>query len=361
MPTTQLSADSLSEFCINAYLALGLSRDDSELVADSLVQADLWGHQSHGVMRTFWYGKRIQSGATRVAAVPELVIDGGAVAVMDGKDGVGQVVVRRAMQEAIDRSKLHGIGAVAVRNSGHFGTAMYFSRMAVCQGCIGFLCTNASPAMAPWGGRSKLIGTNPWSIAAPAGRYAPMMLDIANTAVARGKLYVAGKKGEAIPEGWAIDSDGRPTTDAAAGILGNILPMAGHKGFAVATMMDVLSGILSGSQFGDAVVGPYVAEGRSGVGHLVIALDIGSFRPLEDFNADAERLVDSIRNNPLADGSDRIYYPGEPEAQAEQVHRKTGVEIPADTLAELDEAASAMGILPLSVLAQTHGGTGRSS
>ncbi len=351
MPTKHLSATCLSKFCTTTYTTLGLPKSDAELLSDSLVQADLWGHPSHGVMRTFWYGKRIQSGATKAASAYELVLDGGAIAVIDGNDGVGQVITYHAMQEAIKRSKQHGIGAVAVRNSGHFGTAMYFTRMAARAGCIGFLCTNASPAMAPWGGRSKLIGTNPWSIATPAGRYSPMMLDIANTAVARGKLYVAQKRGEAIPQGWAIDTEGRPTMDAAAGIAGNILPMAGHKGYAIATLMDVLSGILSGSHFGNAVVGPYVAQGRSGVGHLVIALDIASFRPLQDFNADVEKLIESIKNNPLAAGSDEIYYPGEPEARAEEYHRGVGVEIPEETLAELDAGARALGVIPISVLA----------
>jgi len=354
MPVKRLSADCLSEFCSSAYLALGLARADANLLANSLVQADLWGHQSHGVMRTFWYAKRIQSGAIKVASAQEFVLDGGAVAVMDGQDGIGQVIACRAMQEAIERSKRHGIGAVAVRNSGHFGTAMYFTRMAAREGCIGFLSTNASPAMAPWGGRSKLVGTNPWSIAAPAGRQAPMMLDIANTAVARGKLYVAQKRGEEIPEGWAMDKEGNPTTDPAAGIIGNILPMAGHKGYAISTMMDVLSGILSGSHFGSGVVGPYVAEGSSGVGHLAIALDIAAFRPLQDFNADMERLIESIRSTPLASGSDKIYYPGEPEACAEEHHRRVGVEIPEETLAELDAGARALGIVPLSALTESH-------
>jgi len=171
-----------------------------------------------------------------------------------------------------------------------------------------------------------------------------MMLDIANTAVARGKLYLARKQGQPIPEGWAIDKDGKPTTDAAAGIAGNILPLAGHKGYAIATMMDMLSGILSGSQFGSAVVGPYAEEGRSGVGHLAIALDIGSFRPIEDFDADVERLIESIKRNPPADESEEIYYPGEPEARAEEYHRGLGVVIPEETLAELDAAAKALGV-----------------
>ncbi len=297
MTKKRFSAQRLAEFATSSYLALGLPEADARLLADSLVQADLWGHQSHGVMRIFWYGDRIRSGAMTAATAPEIVVDGGAIAVLDGHDGVGQAVAARAMREAIDRAGVHGIGAVAVRNSGHFGTAMYFTRMAALAGCIGFLSTNSSPAMPPWGGREKRVGANPWSIAAPAGRHPPMMLDIANTAVARGKLYLARQRGEPIPEGWAIDGDGHPTTDAAAGIAGCILPMAGHKGYAIATMMDVLSGILGGSAFGSNVVGPYSPDGSSGAGHFAFALNIAAFRPRDAFDADMEQLIEDLKNN----------------------------------------------------------------
>jgi len=351
MPAVQISTSCLAQFCTAVYQALGLPREDAVLLADSLLQADLWGHPSHGVMRTFWYGARIESGAMQAVTTTELVVDAGAIALIDGNDGIGQVIAKQAMQQAIRRARRHGVGAVAVRNSGHFGTAMYFTRMAADAGCIGFLSSNASPAMAPWGGSRKLIGTNPWSIATPAGRYPPMMLDIANTAVARGKLYVASKRGEAIPWGWATDRDGLPTTDALAGIAGNILPMAGHKGFAIATLMDVLSGILSASQFGTAVVGPYAAEGRSGVGHLAIVLDISAFRPLAEFCADVEQLIESIKGHPPAAGIDEIYYPGEPEARAEARQQERGIEMPTQTISELDAGARALGVATLSQLA----------
>jgi len=352
MPSDPIPAKCLAQFVLAAYLKLGLPREDAELVADALVQADLWGHQSHGVMRTFWYSKRLQSGAMRAVTETELVVDGGAIAVIDGHDGVGQVIATRAMQQAIDRAKRHGVGAVAVRNSGHFGMVMYFTRMAARQGCVGFLSTNASPALAPWGGRQKLIGNNPWSIAAPAGRYAPMILDFANTAVARGKLYLARQRGEPIPEGWAMDEQGRPTTDAVTGIAGVILPMAGHKGYAIATMMDVLSGILSGSSFAPDIVGPYMPEVRSGAGHMAIALNIEAFRPLKDFTADMERLIERIKSVPRVEGVEEIFYPGEPEAIADERNRKRGVVIPDDTLAELDVGAKELGIATLSELSR---------
>ena len=223
----------LISFGAAVFVALGVPAADAQLFADSLVCADLWGHSSHGVMRLPWYARRLQSGVMRAVTQPQTVVDAAAVAVLDGCDGIGQVLATQASREAMRRAKLHGIGAVAVRNSNHFGAAMYYSLLGPPQGCIVMVTTNASPAMAPWGGREKRVGTNPWSLAAPAGRHAPMVLDIANTAVARGKIYLARQKGEPIPAGWALTAEGEPTTDATAAVAGLIAPMAGHKGYAM--------------------------------------------------------------------------------------------------------------------------------
>ncbi len=338
-----VAANDLRRFVAACYRSMGVPETSAELVADSLVQADLWGHQSHGVMRTFWYAARLQSGAMDPSARPALS-SAGALSTMDGQGGVGQVVAQAAMSAAILAAKDHGIGAVAVRNSGHFGTAMYFTRMAAAAGCVGFLSTNASPAMAPWGGTEKRVGNNPWSWAAPAGRHPPMMLDIANTAVARGKLYLARQRGQAIPEGWAIDAEGCATTDPAAGIAGTILPMGGHKGYAVSVLMDVLSGVLTGSRFGTAIVGPYVPEGESGVGHLAIAIDIAAIRPLEAFNADMERMIADLKSAPRAPGFDEIFYPGEIEARNETEAMARGIDLPEATAAELRSRARDIGV-----------------
>lgn len=341
---TKANPAQLRSFARDCYRAMDVPEEHAALLADTLVQADLWGHASHGVMRIFWYGERILSGATDPAAQPDLSGQALALRVIDGRDGIGQVMAHRAMTEAIAAAKAHGIGAVAVRNSGHFGTAMYFTRMAALQGCIGFLSTNASPAMAPWGGREKRVGNNPWSWAAPAGRNPPMMLDLANTAVARGKIYVARQKGDAIPEGWAMDLDGRPTTDPAAAIAGNILPMAGHKGYAISVLMDVLSGVLSGSAQGRGVVGPYMPEGRSGVGHLAIAIDIASVRPLTEFEADMQRMIEDIKSTPLADGTEEIFYPGEIEARSEARFLAEGIDLPTATADDLRKRAAEIGV-----------------
>jgi len=334
----------LKHFCVRVLTSYGVPERDAEVVADSLVQADLWGHQSHGVMRLPWYTARIESGAMNAVTRIETVSGLGAISVLDANDGIGQVAAARAASVAIGLAKHQGIGAAAVRNSGHFGTAMYYTLMAAREGCIGILTTNASPSMAPWGGRVKAVGTNPWSIAAPNGRHAPFVLDIANTGVARGKIFLARQKGSHIPEGWAIDEAGRSTIDPAAALLGNILPMAGHKGYAISVMMDVLSGVLSGSGFLGGVAGPYQAETRSGCGHLFIAVKIDAFRPLSAFETDMEKMVDALRSVPLAEGHDAIFYPGEREAIADAENRRTGLTLAADTLADLIKLAGKRGL-----------------
>lgn len=333
--------DRLQQFTGLLFEHAGVPREDAAVIADSLVLADLWGHQSHGVLRASWYLTRLRNGAMAAVADTAFITDAGAMAVLDGRDSIGQIVAAHAARSAINRAKLHGIGVVSVRNSNHFGTAMYFTRMAAAANCIGFLSTNGSPAMPPWGGLKKTVGTNPWSISAPAGRQPPMVLDIANTAVARGKLYLAKNRGSSIPAGWAIDREGSPTTDPVAALTGNILPMAGHKGYAISVMMDVLSGVLSGSRFLTGVHGPYEPSQKSGCGHLFIALNIAAFRPLAEFELDMERMIAELRSSPRAAGTGEIYYPGEIEAHAETQNRRQGLQLATDTIADLETLARA--------------------
>jgi LDH2 family malate/lactate/ureidoglycolate dehydrogenase len=342
---TRIAPERLLDFATAVYVRTGMPEEDARLAADTQVQADLWGHQSHGVMRLPWYVARLRAGVCDPAAKPEAVVDAGAIAVLDGGDGMGQVLTAHAMQDAIRRAKAHGIGAVALRNSNHFGTAMYFTLMAARAGCVGFLSTNASPAMAPWGGRRKAVGTNPWSWAAPAGSHPPMVLDIANTGVARGKIYLARQKGQSIPEGWAINAAGAPTTDPAEAIEGIILPMAGHKGYAIAVVMDMLSGVLTGGAFGTGVHGPYQTEHRSGAGQFMIALDIGAIQPLAEFGARMDRLIAELKSVPLAQGFEEVVYPGEIEARNDVRSRADGLLLPPDTLADLSKLANETGLI----------------
>jgi len=317
---------------------------DARLVARCLVQAELWGHPSHGLLRLGWYVARIRSGVVDPAANPETVVDLGALALLDGHEGPGHVLCAHAAAEAVRRAREHGVGVVGVRNSNHFGMAAHFTRMIAEQGCVGVVTTNGSPAMAPWGGREKAVGANPWSIAAPAGTHGVTVMDIANVNAARGKIYAARERGAAIPEGWALDAKGRPTTDPAAAIDGVILPMGGHKGYAISFMMDVLSGVLTGSSFATGVSGPQQAERRSGCGHLVLAVDVAAMADPGDFGRRMEALIAEMRAVPLAGGFDEIFFPGEIEDRGRARRQREGIELPAKTMEALERLAAETGV-----------------
>jgi LDH2 family malate/lactate/ureidoglycolate dehydrogenase len=188
------------------------------------------------------------------------------------------------------------------------------------------------------------VGTNPWSIAAPAGRLPPLLMDMANTAVARGKIYLARQRHERIPEGWAIDNAGQATTDPQTAIDGIVLPMAGHKGYAIAVAMDVLSGVLSGSSFLSGVHGPYETGSRSGAGHFIVAMNIAAFQPLAQFNSRMEKFIEELKSVPLAKGIDEVFYPGEIEARKDARYRRQGLMLPADTISDLAKIAKRCGL-----------------
>ncbi|MEC8642825.1 MAG: Ldh family oxidoreductase [Pseudomonadota bacterium] len=339
-----IDPDRLRHFITDIYLAMDVPAVTAAHLADTLVAADLWGHSSHGVMRTFWYGTRIASGATRLDTEPQIITDTGPLLALDGGDGIGQQVTQHAVELAAARARQYGIAAVSIRNSGHFGTAMYFTRQLAVQNMIGFLATNASPAIPPAGGRDKLIGNNPQSWAAPTGLATPYLLDFAHSAVARGKIYLAREKGEAIPIGWALDSAGQATTDPSAAIAGTLLPMAGHKGAGLSALMDILSGLLSGSEYGGGVTGPYIADRRSGAGHFLMAIDIASLRPLDAFLADMQAMIAAWKASPPQDGVAEILYPGEPEHQHADAARAGGITLPDDVVADLVTRAAALGV-----------------
>lgn len=345
--TARIAAAPLIDFATAVYTSAGVPQADAHLIADTLVQADLWGHQSHGVLRLGWYLDRIRNGVMKPVTTPEFVVDAGAIAVIDAHDGIGHVATMLATSEAIRRAKQHGIGAVAVRNSNHFGTCMYYTRRVATAGCVAMLTSNGGPAMAPWGGRKKIVGTNPWSIAAPVAgddTRAPFVVDMAATGVARGKIYLAKNKNLPIPLGWAINKDGAPTTDPQEAIDGIILPMAEHKGYAIAAMVDMMSGVLTGSGFLSAVHSPYKTAEISHCGHLMIAMDIAKFQPLDQFHARMQAFAHEIKSVPLAKGFDEVFYPGEIEDNNDVKFRREGLMLPEDTIADLRRIAKETGL-----------------
>lgn len=341
---THATPDQLTAFAAAVLEAEGVPVTGAGLVARCLVQAELWGHPSHGMLRLGWYVARIRSGVVDPAAKPETVADRGPLAVLDGREGLGHVLAAHAAAEAVRRAREHGVGVVAVRNSNHFGMAAHFTRMIAEQGCVGIVTTNGSPAMAPWGGREKAVGANPWSIAAPAGRHGVTVMDIANVNAARGKIYAARERGATIPEGWALDAEGRPTTDPAAAIAGVILPMGGHKGYAISFMMDVLSGVLTGSSFATGVSGPQQAELRSGCGHLVLAVDVAAVADPGAFGERMEALIAEMKAVPLAEGAEEIFFPGEIEDRSRARRKREGIEVPAKTMEALERLAAETGV-----------------
>ncbi|MCC6535120.1 MAG: Ldh family oxidoreductase [Burkholderiales bacterium] len=344
MDKDRIDPDRLLEFATAVYARAGMPLDDARLIADTLVQADLWGHQSHGVLRLGWYLDRLRNGVMRAVPRIEQLVDAGAIGLIDGHDSAGQVVTMHAARQAIRRSKAHGVGVVGVRNSNHFGTCMYYTLAGAREGCVMLLASNGGPAMAPWGGRKKIIGTNPWSIAAPAEPRPPLVVDMANTGVARGKIYLARNKRLPIPLGWAINAAGEPTTDAQEAIEGIILPMAEHKGYAIAVVVDLLSGVLTGSGFLSAVHSPYETAQKSNCGHFMIAIDIAVFQPLGAFHARMQDYIAQLKAVPLAKGFEEIFYPGEMEARNDARNRREGLSLPDDTLADLTRIARDMGL-----------------
>lgn len=339
-----VKADELTKFGTSVLLATGVPQADAHLLSDSLVTAELWGHSSHGMLRLPWYVERLRSGAMEAVTKSEIVQDNGAIVVVDGHHGIGQTLTMEAVHLGIERARNHGISAVAVRNSNHFGTAAYFTRETAKAGCVAFLATNASPAMAPWGGKQKAIGTNPWSIAAPAGSKGVAVMDIANTAVARGKIYLAAERGQDIPPLWAADENGVPTTDAQKAIHGLILPMAGHKGYVISFMMDVLAGVLTGSNFGSTVAGPYDPTRRSGCGHLLITIDVKSMMSEGEFAERMEALINEIKDIPKADGTDEIFFPGEMEDSNTHRLAEAGITIADNTWQSLHKLSTETGV-----------------
>src|SRR5882757_4668056 len=313
MSAHTIDAPAFTEFGTRILTKLGVPERDAHLFADSLVVAELRGHSSHGLLRLPWYVARLGGGATQAVTKATVVTDSGPLLVLDGHHGIGQVLTAKDVDLGVERAREYGIADVAVRNSNHFGTAAYFTRRAADAGCVALLATNASAAMTPWGGREKAVGTNPWSIAAPAGSYGTVVMDIANTAGARGKIYLAKEREESIPEGWAANADGVPTTDARAAVHGLILPMAGHKGYAMSFMFDVLAGVLTGSAFGAGVAGPYEPDRRSRCGHFLMVVDIAAMQAPQEFSWRMEALVAQTKAVPTAPGVSEIFVPGEIE------------------------------------------------
>ena len=334
----RLTVEAATQAAQRIFEAAGLPAEDAAVVTDNLIQADLRGHSSHGISRIRVYCDRIRDGF--VAAKPVIQVENETAATihLDGGHGMGAVVARQAMLMCVEKAKGSGVAVCSVRAGNHFGIASYYTMLASAEDMIGYACSNAPATMAPWGGISPMLGTNPFSMAVPAGRHHPIVLDSSSSIVARGKINLAEIEDRPIPLGWAIDKAGHPTTDATEALQGSVLPFGEHKGYGIALMIDILSGVLSGAGYGPHL-GPLWdnSDTHQNLGFFLLAIDIASFCDLRDFKRRIDQMIDEIKTSEKATGSDEILVPGEIEFRSEQYNCEHGIIVGPGVLRDLDE------------------------
>lgn len=343
VPTT-FNVSKLEQFCHSVFYRAGVPSEHAAVIAGSLVQADLRGVDSHGVVRTQIYLKRLEEGMVDPHAQVELVSTTNATALIDGRNQFGAVVGNKALSVSMDMARRNGAGIVGVKGSNHFGTCAYYVLQAVQQGFALLIMSNASQTMPPTGGVRPFIGTNPLAVGVPTGG-TPFVLDMATSVVSRGKIIVAAQKGEDIPLGWAIDKWGNPTTNAAAALEGSVLPLGGAKGYGISMFIDILSGVLTGAGFGRYVNNMYENwEEPQNVGHLFITIDINRFIPIASFKERMDQYIAEIKAEPKAPGIKEILVPGEIEQRLTEERMRDGIRLPYKVAEELHEIGRKYGV-----------------
>ena len=335
---TKYSFDRLHQFAVNLFIKIGCFNDQAIEAANVLLSADLRGVDSHGVARLMGYLRLYEK--NRINSKPQLSVvhETPSTAVVDGDAGLGLVAGPYAMRLAIEKAKNVGTGWVAVKNSNHYGIAGYHAMMALEADCIGISMTNASPLVAPTYAKERLLGTNPIAVAVPAGDEPPFIADMATTTAANGKLEILQRKNESAPMGWLQDKEGQPT-QAAQGIVegGALLPLGGdrehgsHKGFILGSIVDILSAVLSGANYGPWVP-PFVSfldpdpnPVGEGIGHFFGALRIDAFRPASEFKTHMDIWIKRFRNAETINETNKVIIPGDPERRMDQLRRKEGI------------------------------------
>ncbi|MFZ5918488.1 MAG: Ldh family oxidoreductase [Chloroflexota bacterium] len=357
---TTVKPDALRAFCVRIFERLDVPTADAEITADVLLAANLRGVDSHGVARLRRYVKGLQDGIMLAHPAEKTVSETATTALVDAGAGLGQPVSRRAMNTAIEKAKRYGSGFVTVRNSNHYGIAGYYAMMALEHDLIGISLTNADVLVVPTFGRDAMLGTNPIAVAVPAGKEQPYVLDMATSTVPRGKLEVYNRQGKPLPLGWATDETGASTTDAArvldnftARRGGGLLPLggageefSGYKGYGLALLVDILSGVLPGAGYADTIY-PKTPEGKplpADVGHFFGAISIQAFRPLDEFQASMDDIIRRMKATPKAKGAERIYIHGEKEYEMADRRLQDGIPLGTKVEADLQALARELGV-----------------
>jgi LDH2 family malate/lactate/ureidoglycolate dehydrogenase len=337
-PTTVLPAADLHSLAVKALISAGVPLDDAEMISRVLVQADLFGIHTHGIGRIPQYLQRGRLGGLHPAAQVRIERVAPALARVDGASGIGPLVGARALEAAADGARQAGIGAAFVRHSNHFGPVMPYLFQAAEQGFAAIIASNASTTIAPWGGREARVGNNPLGIAVPSPGGDPVMLDIAMSVVARAKILRAAAAGDAIPDTWATDLDGNPTTDPNAALVGFLQPIGGHKGYGLSVMVDLFTGLLSGAAYLNHVSSWSADPERpQNLGHTFLLIDTTR---LMDADVLTERMADFagiLHSTPPADPAAPVRLPGESELAAHRRQSANGVEVASADITALQE------------------------
>ena len=340
---TTVSAEWLRAVGVEVYVKCGVPREDAEVMVDCLVETDLRGVHSHGMLRLGVYAERLANGGTNPRPNIRIVEESPGTAVVEGDNGLGMVVSKRCMDLAIEKASQVGIGAVCARHSDHYGPSAYWAMMALEHDMIGLATTNGVNVMAPWGGLTRSLGNDPLGVAVPAGKARPLVLDMATSVVAVGKLAVAQAKGEKIPFGWALATDGTPTDDPTVGRAGLALPIGEYKGYGLTVIFEVLAGVLSGAAYSRHVpkMDPKVPIGN---GHFFLAIDISRFMPVDDFKARVDDLINLMKTSELAPGFDEILVPGEPEHDKWEKYSAQGIPMISTVIDDVKALAAKLGV-----------------
>ena len=346
MTETSVSAAKLTGFAAACLEQLGLAGADARMVAETLVESNLRGVDSHGVVRLPHYAKRLRNGTVKARPRISVRRTGPSTAVVDGDAGMGQLVAVRAMREAIALASETGVGAVSARNSSHCGACAYFVELAVREGMLGVALTHTDSIMVPPGMRSIFLGSNPIAFGAPGGKEPPVIIDMSTTHAAWGKVLVARQEGKPIPPDWGVDSRGRPTTDANEVV--GLAPTGGHKGYALALMIEILCAHLAGVPFGRHVTKMYgELEKPRNLGHFMLALDVARFTDVALFRSQIDLFANEIRAQDPADPSRPPLAPGDPERLSAARRATDGIPLPDSLVAELNTLAASLGIAVL--------------
>ena len=339
-----IDQNKLKQFSVNCFTSLGMPEEEANTVTKVMLEADMRGIHSHGFLRLPIYVERIQKGLIKNKAEITEESSSTSTLLLDGHYSVGQVVGKHAMEKSIEIADEHGVGLVAVRNSNHFGITAYYSLLAAQQDKIGLVISNVAPLMPAIGGREKVIGNNPISIAAPTNEK-PIVLDMALSNTALGKVIYHNENNMKVPKEWGVDSEGVPTDEPEKILNGGLLSaVGGPKGFGLAVMAEILTGILSGGGFSKQIPSMYDTEKKQSISHFMLAIDIKKFIPLETYYANIDQLTAYIKDSAKAVGTDKIYMPGEIEFLKEESNRAKGIQIEGNLLNQLNSVASELGV-----------------